>query len=238
MKQPTKLVMFDIDGTLTKSSEIEGSAFIQALNDVFGFYGVSTDWERYTHVTDSSILDEIYQSRRGRLPSREEINCFKDRFFDLLSERTLTSSSIQPVKGASVVLDCLLNSQDYALAYACGAWKISGFLKLRSAGLPVDNIPHAFSDDDHSRESICRVALVRAEEHYLCQFQQVVYVGDGVWDIRCARNLGYGFIGINNGDGAGKLIAEGAIYVLPDYNDVDLFLSLLESACQSSDQMT
>jgi phosphoglycolate phosphatase-like HAD superfamily hydrolase len=234
MKQPTKLVIFDIDGTLTESNEIDGSAYIQALNDTFGFKGISADWGHYTHVTDFGIFEEIYQLRRGFLPTCEEIDCFKDRFFDLLFENTSKYGGIKPIKGASVVLNYLLNSHDYALAYASGAWKVSALLKLRSAGLPVDNIPRAFSDDDHSREGICKVVLARAEEYYRCQFQQVVYVGDGVWDIRCARNLGYGFIGISNGEGVGKLIAEGAIYVLPDYQDVDLFFSLLESACQKS----
>jgi beta-phosphoglucomutase-like phosphatase (HAD superfamily) len=31
-----QLVMFDIDGTLTQSNELDEQAFLQALRDVFG----------------------------------------------------------------------------------------------------------------------------------------------------------------------------------------------------------
>jgi len=40
-----KLVMFDIDGTLTRSNDLDNIAFIEVLQDVFDFKEVSADWE-------------------------------------------------------------------------------------------------------------------------------------------------------------------------------------------------
>jgi phosphoglycolate phosphatase-like HAD superfamily hydrolase len=224
-----KLVMFDVDGTLTESNDLDEMAFIQALDDVFGFKAVSTDWESYTHVTDSCILEEVYQLHRGCCPTAEEVNCFRNRFLELLSQGASARGGVQPIRGASSLLARLIASPDYAVAYAGGAWTASAVFKLRLAGLPTEDIPHVFADDSRSREDICRLALVRAEAHYRCLFQEVVYVGDGVWDIRSARRLEYSFIGIGQGKGAKRLIAEGATHVLPDYQDMDRFLSLLKS---------
>ena len=224
-----KLVMFDIDGTLTQSSDLDDSSFIQALDDVFGFKVVSNDWGTYTHVTDSYILEDIYRLHRGKPPAPEEVDRFRNRFVELLSEGALAHGGVQPVRGAPEILSRLISSPDRAVAYAGGAWRASAIFKLRSAGLPVENIPNAFADDDRSREGICKIAHGRAEQHHQCIFREIVYVGDGVWDVHCAQRLKYSFIGIGQGDRAGRLIAEGAKHVLPDYEDVAGFLALLNS---------
>jgi phosphoglycolate phosphatase-like HAD superfamily hydrolase len=223
-----KLVMFDIDGTLTRSSDLDDMAYIEALHDVFDFKGISADWESYAHVTDFCVLEEIYHARQGRYPTSKEVDCFRSRFLELLSEAASASGGVRPIRGASDVLARLLASPNYAVAYAGGAWTASAICKLRSAGLPTEDIPYAFADDDRSREGICKLALVRAETHYRCLFEEVIYVGDGVWDIRCAQTLGYSFIGIGRGEGYKKLVAEWAAHVLPDYQDMGLFFSLLE----------
>jgi len=220
--------MFDIDGTLTQSSDLDDGAYIKALDDVFGFKGISNDWESYTHVTDSCVLEEIFQLRQGCKPNAKDVDRFRTRFVELLAEAASAHGGVQPVRGASEMLSRLINSPNYAAAYAGGAWRASAIFKLNAAGLPAQNIPSAFADDDHSREGICTRALTRAETYYKCHFRDIVYIGDGVWDVRCAHKLKYSFIGIGQGERAKKLIAEGAQYVLPDYRDVDRFLSLLE----------
>ena len=113
------------------------------------------------------------------------------------------------------------------MSYASGGWRETALFKLRSAGLPAEEVPGAFSDDDFTREGICRVSLRRAEAQHGRAFCRIVYVGDGVWDVRTSGQLGYDFIGIGRDDGAGKLRAEGATHVLEDFKDVDRFLSLL-----------
>jgi hypothetical protein len=44
------------------------------------------------------------------------------------------------------------------------------------------------------------------------------YVGDGVWDLRAAQNLGWEFIGIADGQGAQELRRLGAQHVLPHFH--------------------
>lgn len=52
-----KLVMFDIDGTLTQTDAVDGACFVKALEEVFGFAGISDDWWIYTASLASPIIE-------------------------------------------------------------------------------------------------------------------------------------------------------------------------------------
>ena len=224
------LVMFDVDGTLTESSTLDSAAYLDALADVFGFRDVSGDWAGYKQVTDAGILDEVFRVRSGRAPTAEEIARMHGRFVELVSARLAEAGGLRPVAGAAEMLAQLSASPEHAVTYASGGWGASARLKLRAAGLPVDGVPGAFSDDALSREDICRISRRRAEAQSACAFGRVVYVGDGVWDVRTSRNLGYGFVGIGRDEGAAKLRAAGAAGVEPDFRDPDAFLVRLATA--------
>jgi len=124
----------------------------------------------------------------------------------------------------------LLESSNHAVAYAGGGWTTSALFKLQSAHLPSQNIPYAFSDDDESREGITAVALTRAKKHYGRSFNNIVYIGDGIWDIRSARKSGYTFIGIASDSQAQELFAAGATHVFANYNDSESFIAALATA--------
>ena len=158
-KKLETLVIFDIDGTLTDSDNLHGFCFIRALADVFDIRGISTEVGHYVNITDAGIMDEVCRLRRGRPPSAHETGRFRSRFLELLAEHVADRGPIRPMEGAADVLDRLLASGTYGVAYASGSWKSSALFKLRSAGLPADGVPCAFSDDDHSREGICAAAL-------------------------------------------------------------------------------
>jgi phosphoglycolate phosphatase-like HAD superfamily hydrolase len=223
------LVMFDIDGTLTESFALDSSAFLDALRDVFGFDDVCDDWAKYQHVTDAGILAEVFALRQNRQPRQEEISRIQAHFVALLAARADSAGGIRPVCGVTALLMRLFVSPDGAVAYASGSWGDAARFKLHSAGLPFEGVPSAFSDDEVSREGLCRLARTRAEIQYGKTFRRVIYVGDGVWDMRTSQSLGYGFIGIGCGAGAEKLRAEGAFQVLSDFRDSDRFVALISN---------
>ena len=69
-----KLVMFDIDGTLTQTFAVDTECYVEAVREVAGFQSISTNWARYQHTSDSGILDELYRTHLGRSPSEDESN--------------------------------------------------------------------------------------------------------------------------------------------------------------------
>src|SRR5690349_21329755 len=92
--------------------------------------------------------------------------------------------------------------------------------------LPGRALQRATSDDHPSREEIVRRAIARAEAGN-GPFESIVSVGDGIWDVRTARALGIGFVGIGRGERAERLGREGAGQVFEDFRDWDAFVECL-----------
>ncbi|MCR4413741.1 MAG: hypothetical protein NUV77_15080, partial [Thermoguttaceae bacterium] len=59
-----------------------------------------------------------------------------------------------------------------------------------------------------------------------------VYVGDGLWDLKAARRLGIGFLGVA-ANGTARLREAGAEAVVADFADRGQVLRLLESLAQA-----
>ena len=93
----------------------------------------------------------------------------------------------------------------------------------------MDTFPWASADDALDRVDILRTAIQRAKEHYgQDAFEKTVYIGDGVWDVRAAKELGIGFVGLATGKQAGLLVEEGASFVLPDHSSLERLIESME----------
>ena len=218
-----RLVIFDIDGTLTQTMKADEECFVRSLDAACGFSNVDTDWSRYKHATDSGIFREIYETRTGRLPSPSEASQFRQHFIQLLAAAS-SQSPFAPVAGADRLLSRLAQGGSHRVSLATGGWRDSARLKMASAGMCFDDHPAASADDALDRESIMRLSRQRAAERYGESFACTVYVGDGVWDARACRSVGIPFIGIGTGSRATRLSAEDAVCVFPDFSDADMFL--------------
>ena len=183
--------MFDIDGTLIESYELDSLCYIEAVKGVTGLSIVS-DWSQYKHVTDSGILDEII-ILNGLLESDRIQADVKQLFLEKL-EVALARQPIKEVVGASDFLTLLQSIDNVVVSLATGGWRESAMLKLESAGIDCSSIPLASSNDHYSRVEIMKCASQRAaSEQYPC-----TYFGDGVWDKQACDKLGYNFVLVGN----------------------------------------
>src|SRR5438552_5466848 len=94
-----KLLMFDIDGTLTQTYQADEICFVQALREIFGFTNINTDWASYPHCSDSGILEALFQTERGRSPGPTEVRVFQSHFVSLLTH-SAASQPFRPISGA------------------------------------------------------------------------------------------------------------------------------------------
>jgi phosphoglycolate phosphatase-like HAD superfamily hydrolase len=225
------LVVFDVDGTLTETMGVDTDCFVRALDEVFGFKDVNTDWSAYKHVTDSGVLHEIHEKRVGRGPLVSEVARFREHFVALLTQ-SWHDSPFAEVPGAARCVKELNETNEYRISLATGGWWASARLKLASAGMCYDDYPSASADDSSEREAIIKLSMERAAQRH-GKFDEVVYVGDGVWDARACRNLGMAFIGIGSGEQARRLQAEGAACVLPDFTDREFFFRRLRQVLRA-----
>lgn len=221
--------MFDLDGTLANTMQADEECFIQALSEVFGFEKVNADWSVYHHTTDSGILHELFESRLNRVPNQTEIYQFQNRFVELLKKSAQNSEGFELIAGAETLLNELAGRENLGIALATGGWKISAEWKLKAAKLDFQFHATAFADDEVSREGIMTCALHRAlEYHHRTKFDSITYVGDGVWDVRASKNLGYHFVGIGSEAKAERLRSAGAKNILSNYLEMDSFMRILE----------
>ena len=226
------LAIFDIDGTLTETDHVDDICFLQALAGAHEITDISTDWAAYPHTTDSAILSHIFLERLNREPDEAELQKFKNCFVKSLEEyRAKDSSLFSEIVGASSMLQHLNQETEWRVAIASGAWRVSGELKLGVAGIDVNDYPASFADDGLSREEILRSTIAKAKKRYQQNgFVRIVSIGDGLWDVRTARNLNFPFLGRGSGARAEKLRRAGATHVLQDFSDYGKLMRCLEEA--------
>ena len=214
-----KLVIFDLDGTLTKTSAVDEICFVQAFADTLNIHRLSTNWLDYDHATDSAVTTQAFLKHFGREPQSTEISKVVERFLELLSRHhRLDSTLFAEIPGATAFLIGLQQNSEWGMALATGGWKRSADFKIRAAGLPLDKLPAAFAEDGLSREAIVQAAIDRASAWYRCrEFERIVSVGDAVWDIKAAKQMKLPFLGVAVEPRATALRENGARHVIEHY---------------------
>ena len=109
------LLVFDIDGTLLDSENVHQTGFVNALHKI-GVEFVNTNWESYTHLTDSFIAKENYEIAVNRGFSDKILTLFEDEFLKEIQHATVTE-----IEGADAFLHHILTETNYAVCFATGS---------------------------------------------------------------------------------------------------------------------
>ena len=181
-------VILDIDGTLLHSVEVDDALYRQAVQHVLGSVDLRPSLRDYPHVTDTALLLQIMEDN-GIAPSGVTIERVKATFFERLHQHMQRCGPFAQLAGAQRFLEHLVATQDIEVAIATGGWRESALMKLHSAGLDARNVPIATSDDASERVGIMRVAL----DCLPGPFESIMYYGDGEWDRKASRDLGWKF---------------------------------------------
>ena len=230
-------MVFDVDGTLTATTGVDDECLVGAWQRVLGVGEVETDWSRYSHSTDEGLTLEVCQRGLGRRPRAEEVVEVQRVFFGLLRERIASDAACcVAVRGARELIG-ELRSRGWSVGIASGAWEQSARIKLEAAGLGehVAGLPGTFSHARGEgvpvvREEIVSATLVKLGRWSGGRNAPAVYVGDGVWDARAARNLRIGFVGVRVDGREERIRAEGCERVVRDYADLDRVIEMIEAA--------
>ena len=221
-----KVLVFDIDGTLTATNDVDEQLFGAAIRAVFPDVP-AVPFTEFTEFTDTAILREICEAYSSRdYPSVEED---VQRHFVAGLEAAVADDpgAFLPIPGACEIFTAVRDA-GWAPAIATGAWRRSAELKLTAAGIPIAEVPLSTSS-----EAVRRVDIIRRAVECVASGEEateVVYVGDGPWDVRACRELGIGFVGRSTPETEGLLAQEGAQATVPDFERSEDLLGLLSNS--------
>lgn len=220
--------IFDIDGTLAISNELDERLFAQAIEETLGIRGISTDWGTYAETTDEAITAELAGLHLPQNDPVEISQRVRERFIELMRAGLADAqSTIRPVPGVPGILGQLAERENASIAIATGGWPETARMKLDTIGV------------DHRVYRLCTCAdhphrhgiITRALECVDRPLEGAVYFGDGVWDARTTHRMGMAFVGVAAEPGKReRLEAEGVRVILEDFTDPETVVGAAEEA--------
>ena len=205
--------MFDVDGTLVQSFEFDEQIFVQTVKDISGKW-IDQNWHQYPHVTDTGLLQTFYQSGAFEYSFEELHDLVKGEFVRRIGEH-IAEFPVNEILGAKSFFEFCSAEPSIDVSIATGGWAETAILKLESAGFEINDTRLFSSNNHHSRTHIMRMAQGS---------KQTIYFGDGEWDKKACRELGYTFIAV--GDRVKHHIA------VKDFSDTDKLYSVLPKRLQ------
>lgn len=222
-----KLIIFDIDGTLTNTAEVDYLCYAQAYELIFGLDVRSQKWENIEHVTDWGITEELVKRQLNRQPTEAEYAKMQEVLVQQFEkEKIRDASQFKEIPGSAAFFERVKADDSFGIGVATGCWERTARLKMGGIGLSPDGLPFGNSDHFISRAKITEHAMEQAREQYGRSFEEIIYFGDGEWDYKTCKQLGIRFIGIDVFED-GKLAGLGAETVFSHFENQEAILSEL-----------
>lgn len=220
-----KLIIFDIDGTLADTKNVDDKCFIKAFEKVFKIDIKNQNWNELKNVTDWGITEEIVKNRFNRLPTKQEYIQMTNEFVGLLKlEINNDASQFKEVKKATDFFKYLQSKSEYKIGIATGGWENPAKLKLEMIGIYINGIAFSNSNKYKSREEITKDVIQQLNGNIT---DRIIYFGDGEWDFYTCQKLEIKFIGIDINNN-GNLSRLGANSVFENFENREIIIEEIE----------
>lgn len=220
----SRLILFDIDGTLISSGPVALAAFSSALLDTFGTAGDIQNYRFEGRLDPIIVLELMTAAGFPRATVEKKLPSALALYLDRL-ERALSDSSPRLKPGVREILDDLSARPGIVNALLTGNVERGARIKLTAAGLWDYFAFGAWGDEGPTRNDLGPVALRRAREKTGKAFlgKESVVVGDSRHDVLCGKAIGARVVAVATGrTGASELEAAGADVVLTDLSDLSI----------------
>lgn len=197
----TRLVLFDVDGTLLNAGGAGGRALLAAIDEVFG-HRATTGSRSFAGKTDPQIARELLGSAgldEERITA--ELPRLWRAYLALLPDE-LARTAPTVLEGVAELLEELDAEEGVLVGLLTGNLRQGAELKLNAAGIGFDRFRVcAFGSDHHDRAELPEIARRRAADFTGSDFSgaQMVIVGDTPHDVRCGERLGVRTVAVATG---------------------------------------
>lgn len=185
----TRLILFDIDGTLVKTKGFGREAMRRAMLEFYGEIG-NIDNHEFGGKTDwLTLLELLSPSGKTTDDIKLEIAAFEDvlvKHMNVIRHNYVS----QPIPHAMELVDCLRQRDDIVIGLVTGNMEKTARIKLEMAGYDPDWFRvGAYGNESSNRDELPRLAIQRAEALTGQTFleKQIVVIGDTDADIQAAR---------------------------------------------------
>ena len=185
----TRLVLFDIDGTLIASGGAGEKAFGAVCRAEFGVPDGAARL-RFAGRTDPSIVRDFFAQNRIE-PSAENFRRFFDRYVFHL-DHLLGTLDGRVLPGVPEWIRALQNlARPPVIGLLTGNILLGARIKLCHFQLWSCFVMGAFGDDHEDRNQLARVAQARGSQRLGVKLrgEEILVVGDTPRDIECARAI-------------------------------------------------
>lgn len=210
----SRLLLFDIDGTLLHTSGNAVQALLAALESVYGKTPPS-DGFLMDGKTELRIVHELLaMSRLARQDVESRLHEFWPSYAIELKKRILPATTVV-YEGVRELIKALGQREDVLIALLTGNCEAAARVKLDAAGLGGAFSFGIFGQHHEDRQRLPRLALDEAERRFDIRLagKAVVIVGDTPADILCAKPLGLRSIAV----ATGRYTADDLASFRPDY---------------------
>jgi phosphoglycolate phosphatase-like HAD superfamily hydrolase len=225
----TKLILFDIDGTLVLTGGAGLRSMTRAFEDVFGISGGALDIPMGGR-TDAWIVAQVAR-QRGFTYDESDLVRFHDAYLlHLAREVQLPGPRKGMMPGVRPLLDALAPRDDVHLALLTGNFEQGARIKLEYFDLWRYFECGAFGDRVVDRNLLLPLAIetVRARCGLIARPEDTVVIGDTPLDVAVAVAGGARSIAVATGSHTVEALGEtGADVVLPDLADVEAALGAI-----------
>ncbi|MFN7983628.1 MAG: HAD family hydrolase [Vicinamibacterales bacterium] len=226
----TRLLLFDIDGTLVLSGGAGGRAMRRAFKDVFGFEDGLTSISMAGR-TDAWIVSQML-AQHGLPESHTDRQRFHDIYIEYLrTEIAEPHPDKQVLAGVRELLDVLVQRNDVYLALLTGNYRRGAEVKLEHFDLWRYFAAGAYGDNSHDRNGLLWTAMdnVKAAGGPHVRPSETVIIGDTPLDVAVAVAGGARCLGVGTGGyDVDTLLESGADEAVPDLTDLGDVLRRLQ----------
>jgi phosphoglycolate phosphatase len=226
----TRLVLFDIDGTLVLTGRAGMRAMNRACEETVG-HAHALDGVAVAGRTDWIILHDV-MANNGLSLDAVRLEELRRRYVTHLAEEIVhPGEGVKDVMpGIRQLLDRLRVRSDVVLGLLTGNFEDGARIKLEHFDLWKYFQVGAFGGDSADRNDLVPVALRRARERGIADVppSRVLVVGDTPHDVACAHAVGACAVAVATGGyDVDRLRETGADYVFKDLSDPEAFLGIL-----------